>query len=85
MLGIKLKKKVLIYFNLSYLRCCSHELAKKTDSEKLPRKTPRYQKNSSFSRYERIRMVLEELGSTYVKLGQVCSNREDMLPHDLIR
>ncbi|WP_294269851.1 AarF/UbiB family protein [uncultured Chryseobacterium sp.] len=35
--------------------------------------------------YERIRMVLEELGPTFVKLGQSFSNREDLLPVELIR
>lgn len=34
--------------------------------------------------YERIRMVLEELGPTYVKFGQAFSNREDLLPAELI-
>ncbi|MFZ3047412.1 MAG: AarF/ABC1/UbiB kinase family protein [Desulfatirhabdiaceae bacterium] len=37
-----------------------------------------------FSRSERIRMVLEELGPTYVKLGQVLSTRPDLIPSDLI-
>jgi ubiquinone biosynthesis protein len=35
--------------------------------------------------YERIRLVLEELGPTFVKLGQTFSNREDLLPPELIR
>lgn len=34
--------------------------------------------------YERIRMALEELGPTFVKLGQTFSNREDLLPAELI-
>ncbi|WP_282055382.1 ABC1 kinase family protein [Maribacter luteus] len=42
-------------------------------------------KTESLSAYERIRMVLEELGPTYVKLGQIFSNREDMLPPALIK
>ena len=33
--------------------------------------------------YTRIRLALEELGPTYVKLGQMLSNREDLLPKDL--
>lgn len=34
--------------------------------------------------YERIRMVLEELGPTYVKFGQAFSSREDLLPAEMI-
>ncbi len=39
------------------------------------------EENISF--YTRIRLALEELGPTYVKLGQMLSNREDLLPKDL--
>ena len=46
---------------------------------------PDIKKSLSFSKYERIRMVLEELGPSYVKLGQIFSNREDVLPPDLIK
>lgn len=34
--------------------------------------------------YERIRMVLEELGPTYVKFGQAFSSREDLLPAEMV-
>jgi ubiquinone biosynthesis protein len=37
-----------------------------------------------YSRYQRIRMVLEELGPTYIKFGQVLANRPDLLPAELI-
>ncbi|BDD07342.1 ABC1 kinase family protein [Aureibacter tunicatorum] len=37
-----------------------------------------------FNRYERIRMLLEEMGSTFVKMGQILSNRADILPIELI-
>ncbi|SHJ07596.1 ABC1 kinase family protein [Pseudozobellia thermophila] len=46
---------------------------------------PDTKKNLSLSTYERIRMVLEELGPSYVKLGQIFSNREDMLPPELVK
>ena len=40
---------------------------------------------SPLSRWERVRIVLEELGPTFIKFGQIMSNRPDLLPHDLIK
>jgi ubiquinone biosynthesis protein len=37
------------------------------------------------SRAERIRMALEELGPTYIKLGQILSTRPDLVQIDLVR
>lgn len=37
------------------------------------------------TRWERVRMALEELGPAYVKLGQILSNRPDILPDDLLK
>ncbi|WP_299535557.1 AarF/ABC1/UbiB kinase family protein [Ulvibacterium sp.] len=48
------------------------------------RSHPDSEKTLTYSNFERIRMVLEELGPTYVKLGQVLSNREDLIPQELI-
>lgn len=39
----------------------------------------------SYTTWERIRMVIEELGPTFVKLAQVASNRPDLLPEPLIK
>jgi len=39
---------------------------------------------ASLSRWERVRMVLEELGPTFIKFGQIMSNRPDLLPQELI-
>jgi ubiquinone biosynthesis protein len=37
-----------------------------------------------YTRYERIRLACEELGPTFIKFGQILSNRADIFPKDLI-
>jgi len=41
-------------------------------------------KVSQFTRNERIRLLCEELGTTFIKFAQIASNRPDLLPEDLI-
>ncbi len=38
-----------------------------------------------FTKYERARMAFEELGPTFVKLGQILSTRPDLIPIDYVR
>jgi len=44
----------------------------------------RVKRANMFSKWERMRMVCEELGPTFVKFGQVLSSRRDLLPEELI-
>jgi len=37
-----------------------------------------------YTRYERVRMVCEELGTTFIKFAQIAANRPDILPEELI-
>jgi len=37
-----------------------------------------------YTRYERMRMVCEDLGTTFIKFAQIAANRPDLLPEDLI-
>ena len=37
-----------------------------------------------FSKWEKMRLVCEELGPTFIKFGQVLSNRPDLIPFDLV-
>jgi len=37
------------------------------------------------SKWEKMRLVCEELGPTFVKFGQILSNRPDLMPADLIK
>ena len=49
----------------------------------IPRST--YNHALGLSKWEKMRLVCEELGPTFVKFGQILSNRPDLLPADLIR
>lgn len=45
----------------------------------------RRERLEKMSRAERVRMALEELGPTYIKLGQVLSTRPDLVPVEFVR
>ncbi len=38
-----------------------------------------------YTRYERMRLVCEELGPTFIKFGQLLSNRPDLIPEELTK
>ncbi|MBR9980715.1 MAG: phosphotransferase [Desulfatitalea sp.] len=45
----------------------------------------RRERLEKLSRAERVRMALEELGPTYIKLGQVLSTRPDLVPVEFVK
>lgn len=44
----------------------------------------RFKRAVNLTKWEKMRMVCEELGPTYVKFGQIVSNRPDLVPEPLI-
>lgn len=48
----------------------------------IPDKSVNYKE---LARWQRIRMMLEDLGTTFIKLGQMLSGRPDLIPEELIK
>jgi ubiquinone biosynthesis protein len=51
----------------------------------IPEKYKRSEAEIKFSAPERLRMAFEELGPTFIKLGQLLSSRSDLLPEEYVR
>lgn len=51
----------------------------------LPEKIQKSDLESKFTAPERLRMAFEELGPTFIKLGQVLSSRSDLLPEAFVK
>jgi ubiquinone biosynthesis protein len=49
----------------------------------IPRST--YKDALRLTKWEKMRLVCEELGPTFVKFGQILSNRPDLIPTDLVK
>lgn len=56
-----------------------------TPKRKVAGKISETERQFSQTRWERIRLIMEELGPTYIKLGQMLSNRPDLVPEPLIK
>ncbi len=74
---------VLIKYGFEDLAAYMEEKKKLRFLKKLiPKST--YEDAIHLSKWEKMRLVCEELGPTFVKFGQILSNRPDLLPADLI-
>jgi ubiquinone biosynthesis protein len=49
------------------------------------RRMPRHESGQAYSRPEHVRIALEELGPTFVKIGQILSTRPDLLPPPYVK
>ncbi len=56
-----------------------------TPKKKAKGRISKEEQQFTHSRWERIRLIMEELGPTYIKLGQMLSNRPDFVPEPLIK
>jgi len=73
-------KVTSVFTKYGFENVLASQSIKKWIPKKLLKKNEKIERHLSYSVYERIRMALEELGPSYVKLGQLFSDREDLLP-----
>ncbi|MBO3117679.1 hypothetical protein J4050_13060 [Winogradskyella sp. DF17] len=75
--------KVLIKYGFEDLVQHLEERKKYTFIKNLIPKRSRVQA-MEFTKWEKMRLVCEELGPTFVKFGQILSNRPDLIPFELV-
>src|SRR5690606_9634285 len=51
----------------------------------IPEKYKKSEAENKLTAPERLRMALEELGPTFIKLGQLLSSRSDLLPEPFVK
>lgn len=76
-------KVTSVFTKYGFENILASQSIKKWIPKKFLKHNEKIERHLSYSVYERIRMALEELGPSYVKLGQLFSDREDLLPKEL--
>ncbi|HMB01461.1 MAG TPA: AarF/UbiB family protein, partial [Spirochaetota bacterium] len=74
--------QILIKYN--FISLIRHLKLDKHLSYREKLKLKKIKKKNKYGYWERYRLILQDLGPTFVKLGQILSNRHDVLPPELI-